>query len=192
MPAAPRSGEAPGALSAGAPDRGIPGADGVDAFGGVELVGVGFSPGGSAEKWVLSVINGAKKELRVSAYTFTSRPVAAALLRARQRGVDVAVLLHAPAPRETPFIIPFLRGNGIPFRLGNCKGLMHNKFIVADGAVVQTGSYNYTRAAASVNAENVVVLRGAACARVYLREWARLWREAQATAGTPKRRGVFP
>ena len=47
-----------------------------------------------------------------------------------------------------------------------------------DGITVQTGSFNYTSAAAQRNAENVIVVRNApAIAAQYDAEWRRLWSE---------------
>jgi phosphatidylserine/phosphatidylglycerophosphate/cardiolipin synthase-like enzyme len=142
-----------------------------------ELLAVGFTPG-NADALILQVINGAQKEIRMAAYTFTSRPIADALLRAKRRGVSVFVVLDEPKKSAKPFIIPFMEKNKISYRLCNKYGIMHNKFLVVDKVLVQTGSYNYTKAAATANAENVIVLRGAGCAELYLREWNRLWLES--------------
>jgi phosphatidylserine/phosphatidylglycerophosphate/cardiolipin synthase-like enzyme len=57
--------------------------------------------------------------------------------------------------------------------------IMHNKFLVVDGQVVETGSFNFTKAAAEKNAENVVVLHDPAVAQRYGQEWERLWRESE-------------
>lgn len=54
-------------------------------------VQVAFSPDGGAERLVLDTINGAKRSLRVMAYSFTAEPVVRALILAKRRGVDVAV-----------------------------------------------------------------------------------------------------
>lgn len=54
---------------------------------------VGFSPATtdqqSALEVVLSTINGAKRSVDVAAYSFTSKPIAAALVAAKNRGVSV-------------------------------------------------------------------------------------------------------
>jgi phosphatidylserine/phosphatidylglycerophosphate/cardiolipin synthase-like enzyme len=147
-----------------------------------EVLAVGFTPG-NADALILQVINSAQKEIRMAAYTFTSRPIADALLRAKRRGVSVFVVLDEPKKSAKPFIIPFLDKNKIPYRLCNKYGIMHNKFLVVDKMLVQTGSYNYTKAAATANAENIIVLRGAGCATLYLREWNRLWLESALPGG---------
>jgi len=56
---------------------------------------------------------------------------------------------------------------------------MHDKFIVVDGVTVEEGSFSYTAAAESKNAENVVVLHDAAVAGHYAQEWDRLWAESE-------------
>ena len=66
----------------------------------------------------------------------------------------------------------------MPVRVNARYALQHNKFIVVDGAVVQTGSFNYTASAAEHNAENVLVVGNAPdLAARYGREWRRLWDE---------------
>jgi phosphatidylserine/phosphatidylglycerophosphate/cardiolipin synthase-like enzyme len=48
--------------------------------------------------------------------------------------------------------------------------IAHNKVIIIDGAVVITGSYNFTKHAQQ-NAENLLVLRSAELARRYVENW---------------------
>jgi phosphatidylserine/phosphatidylglycerophosphate/cardiolipin synthase-like enzyme len=56
---------------------------------------------------------------------------------------------------------------------------MHDKFIVVDGETVETGSFNFTAAAESMNAENVIVLGDPTMARRYGQEWDGLWGESE-------------
>ena len=55
--------------------------------------------------------------------------------------------------------------------------IMHDKFVVDDGESVEEGSFNFTAAAESKNAENVLVLHDPATAQLYGQEWDRLWSE---------------
>ena len=61
----------------------------VPATGSVE---VAFSPEEGSEALIIRVIESARSELRVLAYSFTSAPVTSALLRAKKRGVDVRLV----------------------------------------------------------------------------------------------------
>ena len=61
----------------------------VPATGTIE---VAFSPSEGGEALVVKVADSARTELRILAYSFTSAPVTAALLRAKKRGVDVRLV----------------------------------------------------------------------------------------------------
>lgn len=145
---------------------------------------VAFTPWDDAEATLLKVIDGARHSLRVQAYLLTSRSIARALIDARRRGVDVAVL----ADREMTVKgensqIPQLVAAGIPVWLEVRYAAAHNKILIADpldeGSVVATGSYNYTFSAQARNAENLVLIRGnAAVAAAYQENWLRHRRDA--------------
>ncbi|TDN58999.1 phospholipase D-like domain-containing protein [Paraburkholderia sp. BL10I2N1] len=50
---------------------------------------------------------------------------------------------------------------------------VHSKYIVCDGSTVETGSYNFSQAAARVNSENVLVLSNhPEIAQAYLQNWS--------------------
>lgn len=135
---------------------------------------VGFSPEGGAERLVLKTINTAQKSIRLAAYSFTSPKVVRALLDAKRRGVDVRVVVDDKGNQSKAgtAALNLLAGAGIPTRLNGEYAIHHDKYIVADAQHVQTGSYNYSQAAARSNSENVIVIwHNAALAASYLRHW---------------------
>lgn len=145
---------------------------------GSESVAVGFSPG-NAEDLVVQAIDQAQKSIDVAAYSFTSRPIAAALVRAARRGAAVRAVLDRSQSTERYSSATFLANAGVPVRIDNRYAIMHNKFLVIDGVTVETGSFNFTRSAARRNAENVLILRNARpAAQTYANEWQRLWAES--------------
>lgn len=151
-----------------------------------DTVVVGFSPASdetTAEEVVLQAIGLARTRIRVAMFTFTSRRIAAALVDARTRGVDVAVVVDPDNGSGARTALAILRDGGVAVR-GNGRYVnMHHKFMVVDGRHLQTGSYNYTYAAATKNAENVILLRDApAAAAAFEHEWQRLWDEADPLA----------
>ena len=104
--------------------------------------------------------------------------MAVALRDAHRRGVQVFVVIDAGEAAKSYSAGRFLANERVPVRTNARYTLQHNKFIVADGTVVQTGSFNYTAAAAERNAENVLVVGNApALGAQYTREWRRLWDE---------------
>ena len=69
-------------------------------------------------------------------------------------------------------------------RIDSRYAIMHSKFMVIDGATVETGSFNFTKSAAEHNQENVIVLRGQPdVAARYEAEWLRLWNESRDYGG---------
>lgn len=134
----------------------------------------GFSPEGSAERLVLKTIHASQKTIRLAAYSFTSPRVVRALTDARKRGVDVRVVADekGTASKSGAAALNLLANAGIPVRTNGRYAIHHDKFIVSDGLHVQTGSFNYSQAAANANSENVLVIwHNAELAASYLRHW---------------------
>lgn len=119
---------------------------------------VGFSPDGSSLPLVLKTINSAHSSLCVAAYSFTSKPIAEAIYSAHKRGVVVKIVADEKANKDKYSASKYLANHGVDVRLNNDYAIMHNKFIVVDKQTVETGSFNYSQAAVSKNAENVIVL----------------------------------
>ena len=146
-------------------------------------VAFAFSPGAgdqTAEALVLEMISSAKHSIHLAAYSFTSKPIAEALRDASRRGVTVMVVLDKSNKTAKYSGATFLKNAGIPVRIDSKYAIMHDKFMVIDGATVETGSFNYTSAAAEKNAENAIVIRGSAgVAEGYDAEWKRLWDESE-------------
>ena len=132
-----------------------------------------FSPSGSPTAAIIEAIGAAKKSIHVQAYSFTSAPIADALKQAHGRGVNVQVILDRSQQTGRYSVMAFLRNAGIGVWIDHSHAIAHNKVIIIDGAVVVTGSFNFTRAAEDKNAENILIVRDAAIARAYLENWQR-------------------
>lgn len=139
---------------------------------------VGFSPEGTAETLVLSMIDSAQSQIRMMAYSFTAQEVVTALVRAKQRGVDVALVLDERGNRDnySQRAIRQLREAGISVRLDDIYPIQHDKVIITDGRNVETGSFNFTHAAEHRNSENAVVIWDMpALANAFMRHWEDRW-----------------
>jgi len=138
----------------------------------------GFSPSRGALDVVLKGIRAAKKQILVAGYMFTSKPIAAALVEAHRRGVQVFVVVDAKENQGKYSAATFLANADVPVRLNANYKIFHHKFMVLDGTSLQLGSFNYT-AAAEKNAENALLLSQVPdLAAAYASEWKRLWDEA--------------
>lgn len=140
----------------------------------------GFSPDGSAINLVLKATGAARSSIRLAAYSFTNPDVVHALIDAKHRGVDVAVVVdereNLSGNGSGIRAISALANAGIPVRTVSAFPIMHNKYQVIDAASVQTGSLNYSRAGAERNAENVIVIwNSPTLAYSFQKDWTRLW-----------------
>lgn len=144
---------------------------------------LGFSPGGTALKDVVAAVDSAQQTVVVAAYEFTSVEVAHALAAAASRGVKVWVVMDEKAAHSRYSQAAYLAEHGVGVRTDGKYAIFHHKFLVVDRHTVETGSFNYTSSADKRNAENALVLRGVPdLAEAYLKEWVRLWDEADPLA----------
>ncbi|EKZ6372354.1 phospholipase D family protein [Klebsiella aerogenes] len=144
-------------------------------------VQAGFSPEGSALQLVLNTIDTAQESIRLMGYSFTSPEVTQALIQAKQRGVDVKAVLDWKANSTKGgagvAALNLLVNAGIPVRTVSQFKIMHDKVIITDGRNVETGSFNFSRAAASNNSENALVIRDyPVLANTYLQHWQTRWK----------------
>ena len=130
-----------------------------------------FSPKGGVTDAVVEEIGRAQQTIFVQAYSFTSRPIAEALLRAHQRGVVVHVILDRSQRTEKYSSADFLANSGIAVVIDARHAIAHNKIMILDGEVVITGSFNFTNQAERENAENLLIIRDRVIAEQYLENW---------------------
>jgi len=119
----------------------------------------------------VDTLAGARSTVLVQAYSFTSEPIAQALVDAHRRGVDVEVILDKSQRTEDDARAKLLLDAGIPVRIDAAHAIAHNKVMIIDGHTVITGSFNFTKAAEERNAENVLVVRERALAEQYGANW---------------------
>jgi phosphatidylserine/phosphatidylglycerophosphate/cardiolipin synthase-like enzyme len=132
-----------------------------------------FTPPEDCTALIRRELAAAERQVLVQAYSFTSAPIADALVAARRRGVEVTVLLDGDSAEGPASVLPGLTRGGVRVLLDDPPGIAHNKVMVIDGARVITGSFNFTRAAEERNTENLLVLRDAAIAAAYVANWER-------------------
>ena len=130
-----------------------------------------FSPKGGCADLIIKDLGEAKRIVRVQAYSFTSKPIAQALIDAHKRGVTVEVILDESQRTENDTQAAFLIQAGIPVLIDAAHSIAHNKVMVVDGEIVITRSFNFTRAAEEDNAENLLVVHDKILAAKYETNW---------------------
>lgn len=130
-----------------------------------------FSPKGGCTEAVVENVGKAKSTVLVQAYSFTSAPIAKALVDASKRGVKVQVILDKSQRTEKYSGADFLLHEGVPTFIDDKHAIAHNKIMVIDSHTILTGSFNFTKAAESSNAENLLVIDDVALATKYTANW---------------------
>jgi phosphatidylserine/phosphatidylglycerophosphate/cardiolipin synthase-like enzyme len=130
-----------------------------------------FSPKGGCTDAIVKELQKANASILVQAYSFTSAPIAKALLDAHKRGVKVQVILDKSQRTEKYSSADFLFNSKVPVKIDSAHAIAHNKVMVIDGETVITGSFNFTKAAEENNAENLLVIKDKKLASFYTRNW---------------------
>ena len=135
---------------------------------------VAFSQEAGAEALVVKVLASAQQTIRLTGYSFTSPAVVKGLVEAKRRGVDVKVLLDDRGNRGQSSLVAIrmITDANIPLKVIFSYVIHHDKYIVVDGWHTETGSFNYSQAAARSNSENVLVVwNNPGIAQRFLQHW---------------------
>ena len=92
-----------------------------------------FSPHGGCTEAVIRELDKAKTTILVQAYSFTSAPIAKALLNAHKRGVKIEVILDKSQRTQNYSSTTFLYNQGIPVKIDAQHAIAHNKVMIIDG-----------------------------------------------------------
>ena len=131
-----------------------------------------FSPHRGCTEAIVRELEAARSEILVQAYSFTSAPIAKALLAAHSRGVRIEAILDRSQRGAKYTSATFLANSGIPTYIDESHAIAHNKIMIIDRATVITGSFNFTKAAEERNAENILVLNSPQLAKIYIENWS--------------------
>ncbi|MBF2054658.1 MAG: DUF1669 domain-containing protein [Candidatus Sericytochromatia bacterium] len=135
---------------------------------------------------LLAMINNARHTLDGAFYDMGDIQTIEALVQAKQRGVQVRIVAESenmlprtdaveaknPQWRDT---ILRLQQAGIPVRGDERSGLMHHKFMIADGQAVWMGSTNMTNSSLYNHNNNAITIRNKQIAENYQSEFERMF-----------------
>jgi phosphatidylserine/phosphatidylglycerophosphate/cardiolipin synthase-like enzyme len=136
-----------------------------------------FSPKGGVASKLIGLIAQAKKSVDIAIYSFTNGDVSKALITAAHSGVLVRVVMDKNQTNGSQAKIhDALVAGGVQVRLlSPSGGIMHNKFTIVDGRLVETGSYNYSYNAENVNCENALFPVKSKLDAAYWARFEKLW-----------------
>jgi len=130
-----------------------------------------FSPQGGCTEAVIRALDEAKASVLIQAYSFTSAPIAQAVVNAHKRGVKVEVILDKSNKTANYSAADFVTHAGIPTYIDSPCGIAHSKVMVIDKAMIVTGSFNYSKVAEERNVENLLVIHSPELAALYVQNW---------------------
>ncbi len=130
-----------------------------------------FSPKGGATDAIVNMINQSTRNINVLAYSFTSKPIADALILAKGRGVDVEIVLDKSQPNARGGQMHNVIAAGIPVWVDRKHAIAHNKVMVIDGNLIETESFNYTASAEKNNGENTLICHSVSGYNLYYQNW---------------------
>lgn len=101
---------------------------------------------GGLDETLVADIDAAQQQIELAVFDLDVSSITDALIRAAERGVSVRVSIDGEnlEAAEVAKVTGDLQQAGIPVFFDERQAFMHNKFVVIDGAVVWTGSANFT------------------------------------------------
>lgn len=140
---------------------------------------VHFSPDGGIQKRIIKAIDQSKSSIDIAIYSFTNDKIAQSLKEAKDRGVKIRIIMDSRQTKSNHSQHTFLKDNGFEVKLkkGTARGLMHHKFIIFDGQLLMTGSYNITKNAERYNYENVLFISNRPVVEKYQILFNQLWQD---------------
>ena len=130
------------------------------ALGTLFSVTVHFSPKGGTTDAIIHELKSARREVLVLAYSFSSKPIAEALVAAKTRGAQVEIVLDRSNEQEDYSDLQLFEEQGLAPLVDAQHAIAHNKLMIIDSRTLITGSFNFTHQAEAENAENLLIVKG--------------------------------
>lgn len=135
-----------------------------------------FCPNRFCELSVLDKVKESEKNIVCMIYSFTLDDLADELINAKQRGINIKIIL------ENQQITQYseyqkLKANNIDVILDNRPFLMHNKFCVIDEETLMTGSMNFSVNGINNNDESLLIIKDKNLSLQYYNYFKTKWNE---------------
>ena len=134
-----------------------------------------FSPNGNCDQVLIKYINQARSSIHIMIYEFTLKNIETSLVDARNRGIEVKLVMDRSESQSRSSLYPDLKQRGFDVKIADVAGILHDKVAIIDGQYVLEGSFNYTNSAVRSNAENLVVINDVTIAQAYQNQFQQLF-----------------
>jgi len=138
-----------------------------------------FSPDEACDEKLIGVIRSAERSLEIAVFDVTHPQIVHEILIAARR-IPVRILVDKRQSKEPHSLVSTLIRAGAEVRMGVQRGIMHNKFVLVDEKMVETGSFNFTINASFKNQENQVYLSEPKIVERFKKHFEKMWKEGRA------------
>lgn len=136
-----------------------------------------FSPGEDCLHRIRRLIGESQKTLDICVFTITDNRIVIKLEEARDRGIAIRIISDNDKSMDLGSDLDHLIRAGIDCRFDRTTAHMHHKFAIADHDLLLSGSYNWTRSAATENDENIVVTNNTKIVRTFAKKFEEMWQK---------------
>ena len=137
-----------------------------------------FSPQDNAiTSQVVDYVDSAQKYIYMPVFVLTHKGMESALIRAKQRGVDVKIIVDSTNVFVKGSSVKTLREAGIPVKVENYAGKLHSKSIIIDDKYILAGSMNFSNSGERRNDENMLIVKNSRLAMFYREFFEYLWKK---------------
>ena len=139
-----------------------------------------FSPDDGVLNVIAPLLNNAQESIYFLAFSFTSNELGDIVREKAEAGLTVQGVMEEEQVKSNQGTEydPFLQA-GLDVRMDGNDGQMHHKVFIIDEKVVVLGSYNFSQSAELRNDENILVIYNAAIAQEFIKEFQRVYSQAQ-------------
>lgn len=130
-----------------------------------------FTPGGDCLGTIAAEIGRARSDLLIQAHALNAKVVADAVVRAKESGVSVEIILDRSSGVAQNNATYFSSLNGIPAYIDGRHHTADGTVIIIDKETVITGSFNLTKEAQDRDSQNVMILHSDRAASEYINNW---------------------
>jgi hypothetical protein len=141
-----------------------------------------FSPSDHTADQIATKIGTANTSLEVAAHGFTDNPLGTAVKLAKDRRVNVRVLVRDTSEQGSE--VPYLVSNGVTVRRYPTGTIFHHKYCIIDAGqtnsdpMVVTGSHNWSASADEKNDENTLIIGDERLTNIFKQEFEARWCES--------------
>ncbi|MCK5594722.1 hypothetical protein KAI19_00920 [bacterium] len=129
-----------------------------------------FSKKDNCKEKIIQLLNNAEKSICFASFIFTDKDIAKAIISKHNKGIKITGVMEK-SMNSFWNMFSFFRHVGIDVKWDkNYSHQMHHKVFIIDKQIIITGSFNPTFSAHKLNWENVIVIRDAKLAKLFMDE----------------------